>query len=392
MQQAISHPLIEHKPLRAEAVPNKNLDPEVKGYFDKIFEEAQVSLDLDLAQIHQMKSTYDCIFQKCEALPQNVKGRVQCEFFGLGPLDALVACPRVTEVIINSYNNIWFEEGGGLKRLKDSFLSHITYTNFVLRLCQQSQVQTHLNQPFVDTMWRGFRVHIIQPPLVKGQVHMCLRRHPDSPWTLERLQEANWCTAQEADFLSLLVRDKKSLLIVGPTSTGKTSVMNALIQKIPHNERLLIIEDTDELSCPNAASVKLLTRTSGMGQLRDYLQDDLLKQALRMRPDRIAVGEARGSEAKDLLMAFATGHSGGFCTLHAQTAHQALYRLEMMIQIGAPQWSVQTVRKLIGLCVPYILVLENTKGSRRIKSIERVASLEPTGFCLERINCHEYMN
>jgi pilus assembly protein CpaF len=148
----------------------------------------------------------------------------------------------------------------------------------------------------------------------------------------------------------------------------------------------VIIEDTSELKIPNDAGVKLLTRRDPHRNLRDIDQSELLKQALRMRPDRIIMGEIRGGEAKDLLMAFATGHTGCMGTLHAENARQALLRLEMLIQLGAPQWSLHAVRTLIWLSVQAVIVVaRGPQGVRKLEGVYKIASLEEVGFLIERM-------
>ena len=353
--------------------------------FHRLFAQIQNSCHLDLSQIHQNEEVSDFISKETDSVPAPIRDRLREEFFQNGPLTPLIQDQSVTEIMINGPQNIWYEKNSKLFEMKDQFFSEVTYKNFILRLCQKSKIQTHLNQPFADGKWGDFRVHLIQPPLVKKHFHLCLRRHPESAWTLEQLENKNWCHKKESLFLKDLVEQKQSILIVGATNTGKTSVMNALVKTLTPQERLVIIEDTDELKLPNLLSVKLLTRSDSSGQLKIYDQEHLIKQALRMRPDRIALGEVRGREAKDLLMAFATGHEGGFCTLHAQSARQALYRLEMLVQMGAPQWSVQAIRHLVLLSLDYILVLHNISGQRILQSINKITSLESTGFCLETI-------
>jgi pilus assembly protein CpaF len=148
---------------------------------------------------------------------------------------------------------------------------------------------------------------------------------------------------------------------------------------------VVILEDTDELPRPNSASTKLLTRSLASAELPEITLADLLRQSLRMRPFRIVMGEVRGAEAKDLILALATGHSGSLGTLHASEARQALLRLEMLIQLGAPQWSVQAIRQLIQLSVDVLVVCGNRDGHRCLEGIFRVAALESFGFLLEPI-------
>ncbi|RYZ78974.1 MAG: CpaF family protein, partial [Proteobacteria bacterium] len=165
-----------------------------------------------------------------------------------------------------------------------------------------------------------------------------------------------------------------------------TSLINALLQTIPSNERAVVIEDTPEIELPNTSSMKLITREDPQGILKSIDQGQLLKHSLRLRPDRIVMGEIRGGEAKDLLMALATGHGGSFGTLHASDARQALIRLEMLIQMGAPQWNLPAVRRLIHLSLDYILVVEkNAEGKRQFQGIYKICSLEENGFLIEKV-------
>jgi pilus assembly protein CpaF len=183
------------------------------------------------------------------------------------------------------------------------------------------------------------------------------------------------------------VEQRKNFLIVGGTGTGKTSLINALLHTCSDNERALVIEDTAEIELPNLSSMKLLTRQDPQGILKPIDQGQLLCHALRLRPDRIVVGEIRGAEAKDLLMALATGHSGSFGSLHASDARQALIRLEMLIQMGAPQWSLSAVRRLIQLSLDYVLLVgKSANGERQFQGVFKICSLEETGFLIEKVS------
>lgn len=311
--------------------------------------------------------------------------RMRAEYFGAGPLEPLFQDPEVTEIIVNGRDSIWFEKFGRLSRIDGQFLSDLTFRNFIARLSREAGIQASLDCPFADGRWRGCRVHLIIPPASGDQAVVTLRRHPLMPWNFGSLAERGWATPAAIGQLRELVAEKKNFLIVGCTGSGKTSVLNACLSELAPDERGLIIEDTDELKAPNPVSSKLLTRRDSQGILKDIDQSDLLKQALRMRPDRIVMGEIRGGEAKDLLMAFATGHSGCMGTLHADSARQALLRLEMLVQLGAPQWSLQAVRTLIWLSLQAIVVVGRKKdGSRQLDGIYRIASLEDIGFLIEK--------
>jgi pilus assembly protein CpaF len=314
-----------------------------------------------------------------------LRKRMEDEYFHAGPLEELFTDSQVTEIIVNGGDSIWYERAGRLNRHSDVFLSDLTYRNFISRMSREAGIQASLDCPFADGKWRDCRVHLIIPPASGDQTVLTLRRHPPSPWTLTTLVDRQWASDTAIEALKTLVTMKQNFLIVGGTGSGKTSVLNACLNELQPNERTVIIEDTCELNNPNNISTKLLTRRDSNGLLRVIDQSELLRQTLRMRPDRIIMGEIRGGEAKDLLMAFATGHSGCIGTLHADSARQALLRLEMLIQLGAPQWSLQAVRTLIWLSLHAIVVVGRTKdGNRRLNGIYRIASLEEVGFLIER--------
>jgi pilus assembly protein CpaF len=321
----------------------------------------------------------------CAGVPRETLLRMQNEYFRAGPIEPLFMDPLVTEIIINGADSIWLERSGRLERLPDRFLSELTYRNFVARMSREAGIQASLDYPFADGRWRECRVHLIIPPASGDQAVVTLRRHPASPWTFESLRERSWASAEAIRSLQQLVATHANFLIVGCTGSGKTSVLNACLGEIPAEERTLIIEDTSELCVPNSISSKLLTRKDAHGVLRDIDQGELLRQSLRMRPDRLVMGEVRGGEAKDLLMAFATGHTGCMGTLHADSARQALLRLEMLIQLGAPQWNLHAVRTLIWLSLQAVVVVgRSADGGRRLEGIYRIASLEDVGFLLEK--------
>lgn len=311
--------------------------------------------------------------------------RLRSEFFGLGPMDPLLEDTKVTEIIANGKDDVWFERAGELSKAPDQFLTTTTFKNAVNLICSEAGLTVNLAQPFADGRWRGFRVHLACAPLVHRDFHISLRRISETPWTLDRLGELGWTDPHQLNRLRGLIQERKNILIVGSTGSGKTSVLGALLRELPGSERAVIIEDTDELPVPNTASSKLLTRLESPA-LRGVDLTELVRQALRMRPQRLVVGEVRGGEAKDLLMALATGHTGSMGTLHASEARQALLRLEMLIQMGAPQWSVQAVRQLIQFSVDALVVCGNANGHRRLEGLYKVAALESFGFLVERLD------
>ena len=316
--------------------------------------------------------------------PLEVQNRIINEFFGYGPLHSILGNTNITEIIIYSPKNIIYEENGTFIKHTDSFYNDKTFDNFIHKLNYETQTQINLHKPHLNTNWNGFRVHIIIPPISKSSC-VTIRRHSHSKWNFENLIESGWAQESQILFLKEQIQKQKNILIVGPTGSGKTTILNCCLQSIPPLDRCVIIEDTDELICPNAASTKLLTRLEHSTNLIGYSQADLLKQSLRMRPNRIIVGEIRGGEAKDYLMALSTGHEGGLCSLHANHPKQALLRLEMLIQMGAPQWSLLAIRQLIQLSLDLIVTVNIKNNKRVLQSIDSLSSLEDSGFILESL-------
>ena len=311
------------------------------------------------------------------------KTRIQSEFSGFGPLDQLLSQNNINEIIINGKDHIFYEKQGQILLWEDAFLSQITFHNIVEKIGSQAHITVNFNKPYSEGKWGLFRVLILCPPIVKEDFHLCLRRHPNWIWTFDKLE--NMAPPSALNLIRQFIKDKWNFLIVGPTSSGKTSVLNACLQEITPYERVLSIEDTDEIILPNKASTKLLTQTNIENTDLLIGQQDLVKQSLRLRPDRIVMGEVRGAEAKDLLLALATGHRGCIGTLHAKDHKQALWKLETLAQIGAPQWQSSTVQKLIFSGLNALVVLDKKEGMRRLKGLYKITALESSGFLYETL-------
>lgn len=347
-----------------------------------VLEGFEQAYSFDVHDLHK-PSTETIVKTLIEACSKENQPRLVAEFFGHGPLTTLIEQSGIQEIVVNGADEIWYEKEGQFQRLNDTFLSELTFRNFIDRLCMEAQVKIDLSQPFVDGRWQDFRLHLACSPLTHCAYHVTLRRMPVNPWTLDKLHSHNWCTIQQLKQIQELIHTKKNVLVIGPTGCGKTSVLGACLKELEPQERVVILEDTDELTLPNQASTKMLSRTYGSAELPEISLTDLVKQSLRMRPFRLVVGEVRGSEAKDLLLALATGHSGSWGTLHASDPRQALLRLEMLIQLGAPQWGVDAIRQLLKLSVDALIVCKNENGHRSLEGIYKVAALESFGFLLE---------
>lgn len=336
-------------------------------------------------QISHHDEIQSFIRQAVSNLPEPQQTRIINEFENYGPIQDLIYDESVTEIIINGPDSVWFEKSGKLQAHPDSFASDLTYSNFINRICSVSHAQYTLDRPMLDGKFLDFRIHLISDEITKTKTVISLRRHPKNPWTLESFLHSEWCDANSIKAIKKIIHENENFIVIGGTGSGKTSLLNACLQEIAPNCRSILIEDTEELKVPNQISTRLLTRKDAQGILSNIDQSELLKQALRMRPDRIIMGEIRSVEAKDFLMALSTGHQGSFASLHATDAHQALLRLEMLIQLGAPNWSLEAIRNLIFLSLQKILVVErNSSGKRVLKGIYQICSRETSGILIER--------
>lgn len=348
----------------------------------KIIENFEKAWSFDSRDLNR-PSSEETLHNLIHESDPTLHARLEEEFSGMGPLRPLIEDQSIQEIVVNGPREIWFERSGTFNCFADTFLSDLTFKNFIDRLCAAAQIKIDLAQPFADGRWMDFRVHLGRAPLTHCNFHITLRRLPDNPWTLNQLVKAGWASPERAEILRTLVTQRKNVLFIGPTGCGKTTVLGACLKELSSNERVVILEDTDELPRPNAASTKLLTRSVASASLPEVSLADLVRQSLRMRPFRLVMGEVRGAEAKDLLLALATGHSGSLGTIHAAEARQALLRLEMLVQLGAPQWSVQAIRQLIQLSVEALVVCGFSGGHRCLEGIYKVAALESFGFLLE---------
>lgn len=313
-----------------------------------------------------------------------IRKRLFAEFTGCGPLISLIHDSSITEIIINGKENIFYEKNGQLYPHNDRFLSQWTFSNFIHQLCPKNHPT--LNYPYANGRWNQFRVHIITPPLTQNESHITLRKHPTETWTFQKLLENKWAPQGVLELIRKIIKHQMNILIVGATSSGKTSVLNCCLQEIEQEERVILIEDTDELSIPNLCSLKLLTRTTE--HLPQIDQAQLVKQSLRMRPDRLVMGEVRGSEAKDLILALATGHQGSLGTIHAEHHKQALIRLELLVQSANLNWERNSIRSLIQMGIHFIFVLKR-KQKRYLDGIYQISGLESTGFLFETLFHHK---
>ncbi len=322
--------------------------------------------------------------QKTQDFATSLQKRIHDELFGWGPLQPLLQREDIFDIIIQGPDHIYYESPQGLARHDDCFQTERSFQNFVERISREAGVLINHRDPFANGKVDSFRLHMVIPPITPYPV-LTLRRHNQKVFKLQEMKQSGFINDKQYEYLQQMISEKSNFLVIGPTGSGKTTFLNALLGHMPQPQRLVVIEDTDEIQIHDPLACKLLSREICPETLSVITMEDLVKQALRMRPDRIVIGEVRGKEAKDLLQALATGHSGSMGTMHAQSAKQALLRLEMLVQMGAPQWSLHSIRQLIQMSVDHLVVLNEDRQNKGVQEICKITSHESFGLLLETI-------
>lgn len=298
---------------------------------------------------------------------------------GLGILDLILNDDQVTEIMINGKDNVFIEKKGKLEKLDACFEDDKRLEDIIQRIVAASGREVNQSNPIVDTRLKdGSRVNVVLPPVALCGPTVTIRKFSKTPMTIERLIQYGSITEDIARKLELLVRSKYNIFISGGTGSGKTTFLNALSNYIPKDERVITIEDSAELQIVGIANlVRLETRnanTSGVGEINIR---DLIKSSLRMRPERIVVGEVRGAEALDMLQAMNTGHDGSLSTGHANSTHDMLSRLETMVLQGAAGLPLDAIRQQIASALDIIIHLTRMRDhSRKVAEISEVVGYE----------------
>ena len=286
---------------------------------------------------------------------------------GLGVLGQIIADPDITEVMINGYQDIFVEKSGRLFKLDNHFESRQELETIITKFVSQAGRAVNESEPIVDTHLKdGSRVNVVMPPVALNGPIVTIRRFPKEAMTVQKLISYGSITPEVAEVLELLVRARYNIFVSGGTGSGKTTFLNALSNFIPRDERIITIEDSAELQIKNIDNlVRLETRNAGPDGSGAITIKDLIKSALRMRPDRIVVGEVRGAEALDMLQAMNTGHDGSLSTGHANSTEDMLSRLETMVLQGAAGLPLEAIRQQIGSAVDIIIHLSRLRDKSR---------------------------
>lgn len=304
------------------------------------------------------------------------------EVVGLGPLEQLLRDPRITEVMINTPQNIYVELAGRIQRAWVSLESEAQILHLIERVIGPLGLRIDESQPYVEArLPDGSRLHAIIPPLSIHGPAVTIRRFSALPFTYGSLESNETMTASMAAFLDASVKAKMNIVISGGTGSGKTTLLNVLSSSIPDHERLITIEDSAELRLAREHVVSLEARPANIEGRGLVTVRDLLRNALRMRPDRIIVGEVRGGEALDMLQAMNTGHEGSLSTCHANSPADLLVRLETMVMMAELGLAPGPVRQQIAAALD--LIVHTTRlqdGSRKVVRITEVRGLTERGL------------
>ncbi len=340
-----------------------SLPPElVQQQIRRILEELLAGEETPLSRLEREKLVLD----------------VRHETFGLGPIEPLMRDPTVSDILVNGAREVYVERRGKLERTEVVFRDDAHLLQTIDRIVAQVGRRVDESSPMVDArLSDGSRVNAIIPPLALDGPVLSIRRFAVDPYRMSDLLGFGTLTPALAEILEAAVRARLNILISGGTGSGKTTLLNVISNAIPNTERIVTIEDSAELQLQQDHIVRLETRPPNIEGQGAVPQRDLVRNALRMRPDRIIVGEVRGTEVLDMLQAMNTGHDGSLCTVHANSTREALTRLETMILMSGISLPVRAMREYITSALNMVIHLARmSDGSRKIVRVTEIAGME----------------
>jgi pilus assembly protein CpaF len=367
-------------------------DREVRLYAVKNRVHLRLLERLDLDHVDQLEGNQvaQAIRQALTALldeektPLNQEERLRLvkelefEILGLGPLEPLMHDPGISDILVNRYDQVYLERGGKLEKTSVRFRDNAHLMNTINKIVTNVGRRIDESSPMVDArLPDGSRVNAIIPPLALDGPMLSIRRFAVRRLTLEELIAKGTLTPDIGEVLQAIVKAKLNILISGGTGSGKTTMLNIISGFIPHTDRILTIEDSAELQLQQEHVGRMETRPPNIEGKGEIAQRDLVRNALRMRPDRIVVGEVRGPEVMDMLQAMNTGHEGSLTTVHANNPRDALLRLETMMTLSGLALHEKTMRRLISSSLDVIVHLaRHTDGTRRLEAVSEITGME----------------
>jgi pilus assembly protein CpaF len=309
---------------------------------------------------------------------QLILRQIEDEVMGLGPIEPLLADPTISDILVNGSGNVYLERRGKLERSSVRFHDDAHLMNIIDRIVSAVGRRVDESAPMVDARLKdGSRVNVIIPPLAIDGPVLSIRRFAVETMTPDDLISFGTLTPEITEVLQAMVRARLNLVISGGTGSGKTTLLNVLSGFIPENERIITIEDSAELQLRQPHVVRLETRPANIEGRGQVAQRDLVRNSLRMRPDRIVVGEVRGAEALDMLQAMNTGHDGSLTTIHANSARDALSRIETMVAMSGVQFPIRALRAQIAAAINGVVHTERQEdGVRRVTSLQEINGME----------------
>jgi len=318
---------------------------------------------------------------------RHVVRQIEDEVMGLGPLEPLLADPSVSDILVNGAHQVYVERGGKIESTDVRFNDDAHLLNIIDRIVSKVGRRIDESMPMVDARLQdGSRVNAIIPPLAIDGPVLSIRRFGRDTLTMDDLIRLGSISPAVVDVLKAIVLARLNVMISGGTGSGKTTLLNVMSSYIPERERIITIEDSAELQLRQPHVVRLETRqvnVEGKGQIT---QRDLVRNSLRMRPDRIVVGEVRGAEALDMLQAMNTGHDGSLTTVHANSSRDALSRIETMVAMSGVQFPIAALRAQIASAIDVIVHMERHEdGRRRITSVQEINGMESDTIVMSEI-------
>ncbi|MEI6218941.1 MAG: ATPase, T2SS/T4P/T4SS family [bacterium] len=356
------------KQISALQMADKTLRKRADEVLDRLLEQQQ----------HDIPRDYDLAVLKKAVLDSAL---------GLGPLESLLADPAITEIMVNTPDHIYVERKGKVQLAEMTFTGRDEIYTVIERIVGPIGRRIDESSPMVDArLPDGSRVNAVIPPLALDSPTITIRKFPSRKMSIEDLVGFGALSQSMVDFLRVCTISRKNVLISGGTGSGKTTLLNVLASFIPDGERIITIEDSAELRLPQEHVVRMETRPPNIEGKGEISIRDLVKNALRMRPDRIVVGECRGGEALDMLQAMNTGHDGSMTTAHANTPDDMLRRLETMVMMTGMELPLKAVRDLVFSAIDVILqIARMSDGTRKVVSISEVSSMYEGEIRLQEI-------
>jgi pilus assembly protein CpaF len=316
---------------------------------------------------------------------------IESEVIGLGPLEELMQDSSVSDILVNSYNSVYVERYGKIEKTRVRFKDDAHLMRIIEKIVSAVGRRIDEISPMVDARLEdGSRVNVIIPPLALDGPCLSIRRFSVDPLTIKDLTLLKTITPVLGELLQSIVKARLNVLISGGTGSGKTTMLNVMSQFISQAERVVTIEDSAELQLKQDHVVRLETRPPNLEGKAEITQRNLMRNSLRMRPDRIIVGEVRGAEAVDMLQAMNTGHDGSLTTVHANTPVDALMRIETMVNMAGFNLPSDYIKKFISSAIDVVVQVERlVDGSRKVVSLQEITGMEGSVITMQEIMSFE---